>query len=282
MYNCRCSEIATVKGFPIDIPKYSPKMGDMTYEEWLGEHTENVAPKAAERYDFSAMFKKTQGITEEFAEKMGETARNCKYEMAQDVYAKFADRLVCEDDKSDRAYCTGTRIYFNAEVDAKGSFWQTPTQVAFHEFGHNIDRLILNDSMDKGVYHDWTEWGISNSEHNGRTLMSALKEDMKNIKAMYNASTADEAISHIAREGYSQMQRGNLSDVLERFSSTSYPLGFGHGKTYHKRKGSTENEFFAEVLDSAMANPEAYETTLKYFPKGVEWVWDVIRSELND
>lgn len=40
VYNCRCSEIATVTGFPIDIPKWSPKMGDMTYEEWLGEHEE--------------------------------------------------------------------------------------------------------------------------------------------------------------------------------------------------------------------------------------------------
>lgn len=43
VYNCRCAETSYVKGFPVDIPKWSPKMGDMTYEEWLGEHEEKEA-----------------------------------------------------------------------------------------------------------------------------------------------------------------------------------------------------------------------------------------------
>lgn len=42
VYNCRCAEMSYVKGFPIDIPKWSPKMGDMTFEEWLGEHEESA------------------------------------------------------------------------------------------------------------------------------------------------------------------------------------------------------------------------------------------------
>ena len=47
VYNCRCAEMSYVKGFPIDIPKWSPKMGDMTFEEWLGEHEENAAEQGA-------------------------------------------------------------------------------------------------------------------------------------------------------------------------------------------------------------------------------------------
>ena len=35
VYNCRCCETSTVKGFPIELPRWSPKMGDMTFEEWL-------------------------------------------------------------------------------------------------------------------------------------------------------------------------------------------------------------------------------------------------------
>ena len=35
VYNCRCCETSMVKGFPIELPKWSPKMGDMTFEEWL-------------------------------------------------------------------------------------------------------------------------------------------------------------------------------------------------------------------------------------------------------
>lgn len=284
VYNCRCCEISTIKGFPVNIPRWSPKMEGMTYEEWLGEHSpnKNVAEKATERYDFSAIFKKTKGLPGEFAEKMGDTLRKCKIPEAQDVYAKFADRLICEDYKSKKAYCSGKRIHFNADADAKGGDWQEPTQVAFHEFGHNIDNLILDDSRRSGKTYGWDHWGISDTEQNGKTLMSVLKEDMKNIKKMYGVKTNDEAIDKIDEEGLTRKQRCNLSDVLERFSSTSYPLGFGHGKSYHRTKGNTENEFFAEVLDSAVANPEAYETTKKYFPNSVDWVWSVVKGAINE
>jgi SPP1 gp7 family putative phage head morphogenesis protein len=36
VYNCRCSQRSNVRGFPIDIPRWSPKMEGMTFEEWLG------------------------------------------------------------------------------------------------------------------------------------------------------------------------------------------------------------------------------------------------------
>lgn len=42
IYNCRCTELSHVKGFPIDIPKWSPKMGDMTFEEWQGVQEEGA------------------------------------------------------------------------------------------------------------------------------------------------------------------------------------------------------------------------------------------------
>ena len=54
VYNCRCSQRSNVRGFPIDIPRWSPKMGDMTFEEWLGEH-ENVASVATKNTPISAI-----------------------------------------------------------------------------------------------------------------------------------------------------------------------------------------------------------------------------------
>ena len=33
-------------------------------------------------------------------------------------------------------------IHFNEQADARGSGYQTPYEIAFHEFGHNIDWLI--------------------------------------------------------------------------------------------------------------------------------------------
>lgn len=35
IWNCRCTLLGQVKGFEFDTVKYSPKMGDMTFEEWL-------------------------------------------------------------------------------------------------------------------------------------------------------------------------------------------------------------------------------------------------------
>lgn len=59
VYNCRCCETSTVKGFPIDLPKWSPKMGDMTFEEWLGEHEESGAVSVKEQNLFGHVYGET-------------------------------------------------------------------------------------------------------------------------------------------------------------------------------------------------------------------------------
>ena len=38
VYNCRCTMIAEVEGFSIETPETSPKLGDMSFEEWQHEH----------------------------------------------------------------------------------------------------------------------------------------------------------------------------------------------------------------------------------------------------
>lgn len=60
VYNCRCSETSYVKGFPVDIPKWSPKMGDMTYEEWLGEHEEQEPVSVKDSYVKDPMLKEVE------------------------------------------------------------------------------------------------------------------------------------------------------------------------------------------------------------------------------
>lgn len=46
IWNCRCTLLAWVKGFEGETVKSSPKMGDMTFEEWL-----NAKPMTAEQQD---------------------------------------------------------------------------------------------------------------------------------------------------------------------------------------------------------------------------------------
>lgn len=43
IYNCRCTLVAAIKGFEGDKVTSSPKMGDMSFEEWVGEHEESTS-----------------------------------------------------------------------------------------------------------------------------------------------------------------------------------------------------------------------------------------------
>lgn len=65
VYNCRCCEISTIKGFPIDIPRWSPKMEGMTYEEWLGEH-EKQTPKSEKSRPVATNRKEANEILSKF------------------------------------------------------------------------------------------------------------------------------------------------------------------------------------------------------------------------
>lgn len=52
VYNCRCTLVSAIKGFEGDKVTYSPKMGDMSFEEWVGEHEEKANySKATDVFD---------------------------------------------------------------------------------------------------------------------------------------------------------------------------------------------------------------------------------------
>lgn len=47
VYNCRCTLVAAIKGFEGDKVTYSPKMGDMTFEEWQGDKEKKALTNAS-------------------------------------------------------------------------------------------------------------------------------------------------------------------------------------------------------------------------------------------
>lgn len=42
VYNCRCTLVSAIKGFEGDKVTYSPKLGDMSFEKWVGEHEKRL------------------------------------------------------------------------------------------------------------------------------------------------------------------------------------------------------------------------------------------------
>lgn len=274
IWNCRCTLLAWVKGFEGETVKSSPKMGNMTYDEW--KHAKepkpkNVASQATTTPAIQNTFKNTKGIDQTFIDGMDKALASCDNDTAKAVYAKYADDLKCNDDKY-----TGTAkfsrynggVYLNAADVAAGSSYETPFETAFHEFGHMIDWLSNGKT---GTY-------LSETSINGKTLMDVMKDDFKAFKKVCNVTRREDVIPILRKENMDKYTKGNLSDILEKFTGQSYPLGIGHGAEYHKRPGATEREFFAEVLDSAVTNKPAYEQLVRVFPNGVDFVWELIKG----
>ena len=92
---------------------------------------------------------------------------------------------------------------------------------------------------------------------------------------------AMDVVDKLKGEQLSWYARGDISDILEKLTGKSYPLGAGHGVTYHRREYATEKEFFAEVLGSAVANPDSYAQLQRLFPTAVNRVWDIVKGAIK-
>lgn len=192
------------------------------------------------------------------------------------AYRRFSSQLtVIESDLRDGAFYRSSDrgIHFNAREDMRGSNLDAPLETAFHEFGHMIDHIsghgytyqssmnALNDAIKK----DWNAFRNANSRGTG--LRRAAEKNQH-------------VIDMIRGEGARRKLReyGNLSDIVEGCTGTSYPFGAGHGASYHRRTDATAREFIAEVFDSSMTNEESYQQMKRVFPNAVAMAEDIARE----
>lgn len=271
IYNCRCTLIAALDGIDTSSAQRRARNADtgetevisnMTYAEWAG--WKQVASKA------TATFSGTSGITDSFKTGMENTLKKSKHTKARDIYAKYQNELKCVDGnyrKGAYFFSGDGGIHFDETSAAAGSRYQKPYQVAFHEFGHNIDWLIGGKNAFEYA---------SNKVYNGNRLKNIIKSDYLAFKKASGQKKNDDLIAMLKAENMPLTECGNISDILEYCTNKSYPLGIGHGVKYHKRDGATEREFFAEVLDSAASNEEAFLQMQRIFPNAVKMVFDII------
>ena len=232
---------------------------------------QNVAPQATTTPTTTGIFSKVRGLDDGFKQGMEDALGKTTFDDTKKLYTKYADELVCIDPNTKRAYFKSTAggVYMNLKNVAAGSNYEEPYEVAFHEFGHMIDWLAGG----KNNYNY-----LSNQEVNGKRLLDVIKSDFRAFKKSLNVSKAEDVIPILKAENMDKKTCGNISDILEKCTGKSYPLGIGHGKKYHNRDGSTEKEFFAEVLDSAVTNKASYDQMTRLFPNAVNMVWDMVRG----
>ena len=254
---------------------YGSKKAPTPPREKRPEKTEKVKQDLTNNGVKDDTFKNTQGVSDDFKLQMARVLNGAGNEDAKRLYVKYADDLVAKDAHYKKGAFFRSRdegIYFNMEEDKTGSYYQKPYEVVFHEFGHMIDYLA-------GGKNAWTY--LSNQIHNGKRLQDVIKADYNSFKKANGYKNRDEVIEGLKKENLTYFQRGNISDILEACVNKGYPLSIGHGVKYHKRPGATEHEFFAEVLDSSITNPEGYEQMARIFPNAVKMVWGMIGEALN-
>lgn len=79
VYNCRCQERAFIKGME-EVPDYSPKMGDKSFEEWQNEKARNL-PEEEQHHTETKRDDATVEYGELFSEKASEITENTLQKM---------------------------------------------------------------------------------------------------------------------------------------------------------------------------------------------------------
>lgn len=173
-------------------------------------------------------------------------------------------------------------VYVNAEECAKGDKISTPYQVFFHELGHLIDNqaaspknsfIFVSERLAKLIKSDWAKFRDD--------ITDKLGVSGKPNAARRN-SVAIDYIRNVLAKGdngkINLMAWAGVSDTIEGCTKVSYPLGAGHGASYHKNKDITASEFFAEACSAAIANQESFETFKFVFPNAVAELEKIVKE----
>lgn len=300
IWNCRCTTIAQIKGYERDISDTSlrndDRLKDESYDKWREghgisipiTHQEEMSEKMRDYYirkyygggyekkETSASdFGNAKGLTDEHKKGMQKVLDASAHDEAKQIYSQYADQLVCVNGDTKKGAYFSARdggVTMNLQRSAQGNGYQTPYELSFHEFGHMVDWLA--GGKDGRNY-------LSSQPEDGVRLMSVIKSDYKDFKKAIGAKNVNDVISILKSEDMDKRTCGNISDILESCTGKSYPLGIGHGVSYHKRDGATEREFFAEVISSAACNEASYQQMVRLFPNAVNMVWDKVGRVLG-
>jgi len=201
-------------------------------------------------------------------------------------------------------------VYLSINGAGKGSTYQTPYQVVFHEYGHHSD-YIMNRRFGNGdrgksfteTYKDGI-FGKTIKEEANKAIEDFAKEN--NLYSLPNRGTvvieadkmvkrglleqderaawikkqletpqidrykAEEAFIKYIKKNYSLMDRSDISDMFEPVMRST-DFPFGVGHGKKYWYGRDNGlEGFAEMYSAAVNNPGSWKTIKKYFPESVK------------
>jgi hypothetical protein len=236
------------------------------------------------------------------ADKMREILENSP-ENAREVWNKYADRLQVENAhyKGD-AHCSNNGISLDIDEVAQGRTYmgeiaENPYYTAYHEFGHNIDRIAYRERGDYRSLADTFRSSIHlNNSGTGYTLTEMLNAEGKQRVNDVWARLKKEAIAAggkardvskfmayaeitLELKGKSVISTWDVSDMWDGITKGTIRPHFGHGKAYWKTH-TVGVEAFAEMFSATVMNPESVAEIKYYFPKSYE-IFEELLSDLR-
>lgn len=260
----------------------------MKYPEWKKSMVEGnteglteVSPDASQNTVPGATIKPQRDYQTDLSQKFGQSHYDgmhdlvdaCQTDSAVEVWQKYEKNIKVGDAAyKGREHASGSTIYVNGQNDAKGSTWEKPFQVSFHESGHAIDSM--NASKGTGVGRHF-----SSTYKNGIFPQTITREvnDMVDAKAVtikqafkdhkgdwdwlhqqgyisttsynwfkqygrwlggepkYSKSLAYKAVEQEIK-ALAPFAKADLSDILEGATNARISVGFGHGASYWKQR----------------------------------------------
>lgn len=205
----------------------------------------------------------------------------------------------------------GDKAYYSPGFDgvklsiskaAKGSDYQTPYQVVFHEYGHHADYILnrkygdgdrmkaFSETYKGGLFgktlkkeanqaiEDWAKSQVSREAIEKqadnmirRGLMEASEKEGYIKHALSNVTVTEDTkkkFCEYIKDNLTLMQRTDISDMFEPImpKSCAYPFGVGHGTSYWRSRDNGK-EGFAEMYSAMVDNPESLEQIKRFFPE---------------
>lgn len=301
-YNCRCSIRTHIIGIRMpdgtiveigaerDTTMHERQMQEEKERRGIENGQEKEPEKSADGKiirDYNCDFAKYYG--KDFYEAICDLMDNCDNEDLKRIWQQYQGKIKANDPTfKGRAHASLGSIYVNKDKDAKGSSWQKPYEVTYHESGHAIDyltkeladtsglRLMYSSAYENGAFPALIRSEVADLvKAKDAELKAAFKEHKNDYEWMrdngymsrygydyykengrflygeptYSKSYAYKAIENEVKSiAGGMMAYGDLSDMLEGATGGKISCGVGHGKSYWSKVMGVDRALATEAF----------------------------------
>ena len=176
-------------------------------------------------------------------------------------------------------------VHFKSYAEGfQESCYQRKNYVFFHEFGHNIDDLLGGGLGKQTEYFSVAYKGGIFGQTIERECESALAQfyAQSGMTVPITDRTVGKAFAEWVKKTYTIYERGDISDMFERYMINTYgiqfPFGVGHGSNYHRVKARTSIEAFAEMYGATVTGCDSLPVIKQFFPDSYKIFEEMIAS----